>query len=476
MKIKRALLINPPSGLYRRDDRCQAKVEDQTAAVIFPPIELAYLAAVLEQIGIECRIRDYPAENCLWLDFQTDLTEFQPDLLIINATTPTLADDLKSAEIAKRLLPNIFVVARGEYFNIYHKKILSEYPSVDAVLRGEAELTVKELVEKDDLNDVLGITFRQNDKIIVNRTRPFLEDLDLLPFPARHLLKNQLYRSPENNLPITVIQTSRGCPYRCIFCAVGVSSGRKVRFRSPENVVTEVAECVYRFGIKNFLFNADTFTYNREWVISLCQKLIEKNLSPVIRWGANSRVDTVDKEMLTWMKKAGCWVIAFGVESGSQAMLDYMQKETTLDQARNAIKLAKSVGLKTHAFYLLGFPYETRENVIETLKFAKELDTDFFDVNIVYPLPGTPLANFITKHNLWEQLNGSKKASYAIAGIRTFYLTSGQLTKLRKKMLWRLYLRPAYIIRTLRNAGSIRNIYYYLRAGYHRAKNLLYLS
>ncbi|MCX7920156.1 MAG: B12-binding domain-containing radical SAM protein [bacterium] len=471
MKIERALLINPPSGLYRRDDRCQSKVEDQTVAVIFPPIELAYLAAILEQQGVICQIQDYPVTGSDWDIFRAHLHQFQPQMLVINATTPTMVTDLQSATIAKSVDPEIITVARSEYFSFYDERVLNDFPHVDILLRGEAELTIAELVTASDLRTVSGITFRsEKNEIIRNPDRPLLANLDILPFPARHLLDNRLYRSPENDEPITVIQTSRGCPARCIFCSAPLVAGYKVRMRSPENVVAEVEECVTQFGIKNFLFNADTFTWDKNWVIDLCRKLVAMNLD--IRWGANSRVDTVDLEMLQWMKKAGCWVVGYGIESGSQELLNKMKKGITLDKIRTAISLTKQAKLKTHAFYVFGLPWETETTIRETIRLAKELDTDFFDFNIVYPLPGTELYALVQEENLFV-VSDASQASYATPAVRSYSLSPKQLEKYRKSALWQLYLRPHYIFRTLFTAGSPRIMLNYLRFAYRRTLNLL---
>ena len=188
MKIERALLINPPSGLYRRDDRCQSKVEDQTVAVIFPPIELAYLAAMLEQKEVICQIQDYPVTCGDWDIFRSNIHLFQPQMLIINTTTPTLVNDLKAAAIAKSIYLDMITIARGEYFSFYDEQVLTDYPQVDILLRGEAELTIAELVTAPDLSSVLGITYRNADGTITrNPARPLLDNLDLIPFPSRHL-------------------------------------------------------------------------------------------------------------------------------------------------------------------------------------------------------------------------------------------------------------------------------------------------
>jgi anaerobic magnesium-protoporphyrin IX monomethyl ester cyclase len=297
-----------------------------------------------------------------------------------------------------------------------------------------------------------------------------LDNLDSIPFPSRHLFDNRVYRSPENGEMITVIQASRGCPARCIFCSAPIVAGHKVRMRSPANVAAEVEECVTKFGIKNFLFNADTFTWDKDWVIELCQKLVSMNLG--IRWGANSRVDSVDPEMLKWMKQAGCWVVGFGIESGNQEILNKMKKGITLDKIRNAIKLTKAAHLKTHAFYVIGLPWETEETIKDTIRFAKELDTSFFDFNIAYPLPGTELNEIVQQENLLV-ISDASQASYATSAIRSRSLSPEQLQQYRKSALWQLYLRPLYILRTLFTAGSPRIMVNYLRFAYRRTLNLL---
>ena len=474
MKIERVLLITPPSGLYRRDDRCQSKVEDQTVAVIFPPIELGYLAAVVERQGIECRLRDYPAEKKTWDDFKEDLKTFQPQVLVLNTTTPTLKKDILAAELTRELFPHTVVIGRGEYFSVFPDKALQEFPSLDILLRGEPELpledVIKSLQQDLPLDGIQGIAFRKEGVPVVTPERPLLQDLDYLPFPSRHLMNNSLYRSPENNEPITVVHTQRGCPARCIFCSVVITSGQKVRKRTPAKIVEELRECVEKYHIRNFLFHADTFTWDKAWVIELCRLIIDSGLN--IHWGCNSRVDSIDDERLDWLKKAGCWVIAFGIESGDEEILKKMRKGTTLEQARNAIQTVKRHGIKTHAFMVIGLPWETRETFHKTMKFLREIDPDFFDFNIAYPLPGTELMKIATEDNLLIQGDPSQ-GSYADAVLRTFELTPDELMMMRRKALWQLYLRPKYIIRTLLTAGSPKNVWQYMKAAGKRAKNLL---
>jgi len=464
---KRCLLLQPPSGLYRRDDRCQSKVNDQTVQIIFPPIYLATLAAVLEDTGVECRIFDGSLSGLDWKSLEATFETFQPDMLVIGTTMATFEQDARAVEIAKRICGDVLTVARGEIFMTEDEACLSRMPDLDVVIRGESELPVRDLGRGMPPEEIRGVTYRNGDRVFRTANRPLPEDLDRFPYPARHLLDNARYLSPESRKPLTVIQTSRGCEARCIFCPAWTFSGRHVRMRSPENILGEIRECLDRYGIDEFYFNADTFTYDKDWTIRLCKAILDAGLK--IRWGCNSRVDTIDSERLEWMKKAGCWVVGFGIETGSEESLQLMGKHTTLEQARRAVRMCKEADMRVHTFFVIGFPWETREHVNQTIAFACELDPDFFDFNLATPLPGTPLWNMVQRENLWAGSEGS----YAKASVRTKSLSADELTQLRRRALWRLYLRPRYIWRTLRNAGPLPKKLNYLRAALSRVRGLL---
>lgn len=472
--IKRVLLINPPSGLYRRDDRCQSRVEEQTVQVIFPPIDLAYLGAVAEQCGATARIVDYPAEGVGWEHFILDLIRFDPQLLILDVTTATLGRDLMACRIAKENNPHIITAGKGDYLSLYGEQVLKQNQEIDLIFVGEAEATLKDILTNGINENIPGIMFRSKDgEVIVTNNRPLIQDLDSLPFPARHLLDNELYRSPETNNKLTVVHANRGCTAKCIFCPAGRMSGYKLRFRSPENVVRELEECVRKFGITEFLLHGDTFTMRKSWVIELCKRIIGAGLN--IRWGCNSRVDTIDEERAEWLRNAGCWVVAFGVESGSQLLLDKMKKSTTVEQAKKAVNICKRAGLRTHAFFIIGLPWETRETLNQTFELARELDTDFFDINIAYPLPGTEFYEIAQRDNLLVSTDALANGSYARAAVRTYELSAEELTLWRRQALMRLYLRPHYIFRTLLYAGQTpRVIKNYLRSALLRLRHLLF--
>jgi anaerobic magnesium-protoporphyrin IX monomethyl ester cyclase len=468
--MKRILLYNPPSGLYRRDNRCQNKVEDQTVNVIFPPMELLYPAAILENEGHQVWVRDYPAQRATWDTFERDLQEIKPDIAIFTVTIATLDSDLSSAQLVKNQCPSAITAAKGEPLHTLDTEIIQNTPGLDIILRGEVEGYIADLAADTSWDSLPGVTYTLNDHIYRNDTASTFMDLDTLPFPSRHLINNDLYRSPETHNKLTTVVTSLGCPHKCIFCSVPALTGTNVRFRSPESLVNELEECVTRHGIREFLFHADTFTLKKTWVIELCKRIIDKKLP--IRWGCNSRVDTIDGERLLWMKKAGCWVVGFGVESGDDTHLAYMKKRATAQQAVEAIRLCRQYKIRSHAFFAFGFPWDTNESIEALIAFAKDLDPDFFDFNVAFPIPGTELDQLVEEKGL-VQKERVRNGGYAVGAVSTETLTSSELEAWRRKALWRMYLRPLYILRTLRNAGSPAVAFNYIRAATGRVKNLL---
>jgi len=515
--IQRLLLINPPTGLYRRDDRCQCTVEDQTVQIVFPPMDLAMAAACAERKGTVCRIEDYPAAGRTWDDFLADLAEFKPDALMLNSTTATLVGDLQTCFLAKEKLPNILTLAKGETLVVNAASVLRDHPELDVILPNEAEEAVGEIAAGDPFCAVKGSHFRSDllervgeapaptlvqpegkaqvasikrhrlpaetpaailagaeaANVFFSGKRDLQRDLDSLPFPARHLLRNDIYISPETGNPLTVVHGNRGCPAHCIYCPAGLLTDYTVRQRKPARVVEELKECVEKYGIREFLFHGDTFTINKKWLAELCDGLVEAKLD--IHWGCNSRVDTMDDERAQAMKRAGCWVVAFGIEHGDQTLLDNMKKNATVQQARDAVACCKRNGLRVHAFMVIGLPWETRETLETTYRFLRELDPDFFDFNLATPLPGTELHEIALRENLFEQSYDPARAGYATGGMKTLSgMSSAELVKWRREHLLKMYLRPRYVARTLAKAGSPRNTMQYVKAGAKRLKQLAF--
>lgn len=471
MRFQKALLIVPPTGLYIREDRCQTPIEELVTVAPRPPIDLMYMAAVLEKAGVECRIMDCPVEERTWNDYENQLRKFKPGAVFISITTPTLAQDLLAATIAKRDLSEVLTIAKGPHFHFRDKITLEAHRDLDVAIRGEYEQTAGELASDKDFNEIMGITYRQGDEIHSTADRPFIPDLDSLPFPARHLIGNELYRRPDIDTPQTTIVVSRGCPFKCVFCLSRVVAGTRPRLRSPENIIEEVQQCVSSYGIRDFLFRSDTFTANRKWLMEFCEALIESNLN--IRWACNSRVDTLNREMLEKMETAGCWLIAFGIESGSQEILDTMKKGISKDQVRQALKLTRSEGIKSSIYFLLGLPWETQKTFRETIDFAKELSPDFIEFFYTYPFEGTDLYDICVENGLLDPAN-LPESSYSRPAYATNNFTLEQLAQQRPKALRAFYLRPGYIISTLWKAKSSPSMLLnYLRYGWKQFQFML---
>lgn len=475
MIINKILLMNPPVGVYQRgEERCQADVEAGSAISLRPPNNLGYLASILRNLGKEVLIRDYPVEKDK--NFIKDLKENNFDLILMSITTATIEDDLKIFKIVKNFNNKIITIAEGAHFitaplESFKKEI---YKYLDFAFFGESEIVIQEFIKEFEgnksFNNVKGLIYKNNVEWKKNETPPFIENLDLLPFPARDLMRNELYINPDTDKPIATIQASRGCPGSCIYCLAPIVSGKIVRKRSPKNIVDEIEECLEKYKIDNFFLRADTFTIDRDWVVEISKEILNRKLK--IKWVANSRVKPIDEEMLIWMKKAGCYLIAFGLESGSEKSLKLMKKGVTVDDNIKAVKLAKRLGFKIYSFFIIGFPWENKEDIIKTINLSKKLPSDFVEFHIATAYYGTELYDMMKKENLLiDDLEGHNYFSNPTGG--TKYLSKIDLLKLRKKALISFYLRPSYILKTIatQNPKSLKN---YLRYGFKLIKNHLF--
>jgi radical SAM superfamily enzyme YgiQ (UPF0313 family) len=467
MTEQRALFIVPPTGLFYRDDRCQVSLAGVSNAPR-PPLDLGYMSAILEQHGHTCRMIDYPVENSTWEDVADDIRDFAPTMLFIYTTITSVHNDLKACRIAKEIDPGIITIAKGGDTTVQPRERLCMSEHLDIAIFGEPELTALEIAEGKDLKDINGICYRENGVILKNPRRAFIDDLDILPFPSRHLLDQSRYLRPDTGEVQTTIQTGRGCPAKCIYCLSTVVAGAQMRLRSPGNVVDELEHCVNDYGIRNFFFRADTFSWDKEWVIQVCSEIINRKLD--IQWVANNRVNTIDEERLIWMKKAGCWLVSFGIESGNQHILDMTQKGITLEESREAVRLAKKCGLKTFLTFMIGMPWEDRKTVMDTLDFARELDGDFFEVILPFPFPGTKYHEIAKKEGLI--LEGAYDTFYDHFKpvVRTLHLSADELEGLKKKSFWYLYARPKYIKKIISLCDSPRAFRNYLSYGASKMK------
>ena len=455
---KRILLIYPPSPVMNREDRCQQPTKELLVIPPLPPTDLMYLASIAEESGFEAKIKDYSLGG----DLEKDAAEFKPDYLVANIATPTFKSDMDSLKRVKERFPAIKIIVKGAPFLTYNTNVIYEHPYISYVIMGEPELTLKEILDGVPDSEILGICYQENFQGVKNELRPFNEDLDSLPFPARHLVDNNIYRRPDNGKVQAVIKVSRGCPFHCFFCLASPVSGIKVRKRSAENIISEIKECVDKYNIKNFLFWSDIFNIDREWTLDLCRKIIESGLK--ITWSANTRADTMDDEMAELMYKSGCRLVSIGVESGSQEVLNNIGKKITLDNIRNTVKVLKKKKIKIYNYFVLGLPWETEKTAEETIKFAIELDSNLVSFYTASPLPGTKFFAYALVNKLAEDgLNFD--GAYYIPAVRSHELSKERIFEIHKSAVRRFYLRPKFILKTLFSLRSFAEFKNYFKAG-----------
>ena len=457
-KRGRVLLMYPPSPVINREDRCQQPTKELLVIPPLPPTDLMYLASIAESCGYEAKIKDYSQGG----DFIKDLREFNPDYIVANIATPTFQTDMAALKQAKEILKSVCIIVKGAPFITYNTNAIYENPFLDYVIIGEAEFTLRDILNGLPDEEILGICYRANFQAEKNEKRPFIEDLDLLPFPARHLVDNSIYRRPDNGKVQAVIKVARGCPYHCFFCLATPVSGAKVRLRSAENIIAEIRECVEKYNIRNFVFWSDIFNFDRDWTLNLCKKIIESGLK--ITWSSNTRADTMDDEMASLMYKSGCRLVSIGVESGSQRMLNNIGKRITLDDIRNTVKILKKNKIKIYNYFVIGLPWETEETVEETIKFAIELDSNFISFYTATPLPGTKFFAYAMVNKLVEG-NMDFRSAYYQPVVKSRELSKERIFELHKKAVKRFYLRPKFILKTLLSLRSFVELKNYIKAG-----------
>jgi anaerobic magnesium-protoporphyrin IX monomethyl ester cyclase len=414
-----------------------------------PPLGLAYIASVLRQ-NHEVKIIDSNVLNYTISDVERELRSFNPDVVGITSVTPSIYEAYKVAETAKKVREDCIVVLGGPHATFMPRQTMEECKYIDIIVKGEGEETTRELIENVEkgapLNGVKGITFREKNEIIDTDPRPFIKNIDDIPFPSRDLLPMHLYKF--NGVKYTTMLTSRGCPFKCSFCSSSRLFGGYWRGRSPENVLEEMKIVYEEYGIRNIEFIDDTFTLNQERAEKICDEIIKQGWD--ISWGASSRVDTLSKKLAEKMKKAGCWIIYLGIESGSQKILDAIGKRITLEQVEKAVKILKDAGIKVLGSFIIGFLQDTKETIKETIKFAKSLNLDYAQFSILTPYPGTPIFDYAKKHGMLLTEDWSKyTATEPIVKIEG--VSEKEIKALFQKAYITFYLRPRIVMEWLRN-------------------------
>lgn len=419
----------------------------------FIPLGLAYLGAVAEKEGHYVSVIDCQAEKLTNDGFRQRISKVSSDVIGVTSTTLLYNSAKEIMEISKEEHPNAFTLIGGSHVSFWDENALNECPSIDLIVRREGELTFLELLQcieaKKNFAGILGTTFRAKDrKIMRNEDRPFLHDLDSLPSPAYHLLPLESYhRMGKTIFPIV---TSRGCVQWCDFCSTVRMFGRGYRVRNPKKVVDEMEMLHNKYGEGQFTFYDDAFTVNRQHTLQLCEDIKARKLN--VTWDCETRVDMVDKDLLTTMRSAGCITVWFGVESGSEKILNQMHKKINLEGVRLAFKTAQKVGLMTIASAVIGFPGETEETAWETINFINSLNPDDIGCYVATPYPGTPMYEEVVK-NGWLRVTDFNKYDTATPTFETPYLSMEKIREIKYKAHQKFYLRPGYVFKMMRKGG-----------------------
>jgi anaerobic magnesium-protoporphyrin IX monomethyl ester cyclase len=418
-----------------------------------PNMGLAYLAAVLEQKNHDVKIIDAQALGLDDEGLKKSLLNLEPEIIGVTATTTTIYDGFNVINIGKELYPRALTIMGGIHASCLPFETLQECSQLDAVCIGESEETVVELtcaLEKgiNELARVKGIAYRWDNKIRKTPPRISLPDLDVLPLPARHLLPMEHYASGGHPHRTASIVSSRGCPFKCVFCATPFIAGRRYRARSAESILSEIEQIVSKYKMNSFEFVDDLFTLDNRRVEAICSGIIERGMK--VRWSCSARADTVNSRLLATMADAGCGCIFYGVESGSQRILDCIQKGESLMQIEEAVRCTREAGIQTWGFFILGFPEETREDLERTIRFACELDLDFAEFFIASAFPGSALYERAKRDDLvlmenWSDISYGKAniknpvlfpqdvREYLIKAYRDFYTSSRVASRLLKE-------------------------------------------
>jgi anaerobic magnesium-protoporphyrin IX monomethyl ester cyclase len=430
-----------------------------------PPIGLALITAILEKADYAVNLLD---ANALQLNPRMIAERVvDADVIGITAMTPTIGTALSIAHYIKQKSPRLKVIMGGPHVTLLPEETLTTSNDIDFIVRGEGDVTIIDLLKsienQQSLSSVKGISYKQNGKIVHTMDRTSIVDMDSLPYPAYYLLPWGKYKPhPPHGmaLPFGAMLTSRGCPYHCAYCSKPVF-GSKFRAQSPERVVEEMVYLKEKFGVKEIAFYDDSFTIDKKRVHATADKIIAKKLK--IAWSCETRVNLVDKELLAHMKAAGCYVVAYGIESASPEIIKTIQKDTTIEQVEKAVRAHKEIGLQVIGYFMLGSPGETPKTIQQTINFAQKLKVDFAQFSITTPFPGTELYEIYKRKNPedipWEKFVYAGTDNPTSPVFESDNLTRDDIEKWVSRAYREFYLRPSYIGQRLRrctNWGEIK--------------------
>ena len=420
-----------------------------------PPLGLMYVAAALEKAGFQVQMLDNYLLKKSTEQVKQLVTKLNPEIVGITCGSATYRRCIETAKAIKQTLPNCKIVVGGWHAS-YMPESLLDNPEIDYVVMGEGERAMIELaahITKGGKNhsaaSIAGVAFRQNGELL--KTPPkFISNMDEIPFPARHLLPLEQYDRTIEFLkakPADVMSIARGCVFNCGFCETKKLWGNICRGFSPQRVIDEVQDLVTKYGTKGIYFINDNFTLRKKETAELCELMVKNKLD--LEWVCDTRVDLVSPELLDKMKAAGCKTIWFGVELGSQRILEKINRNITLEQTENAFKLCRKKGIQIACSFMLGMPGETKQDIQASYKFAEKLDPDYCQFNIFIAYPDSKLYQEMLENKMYEQLDDF------LLGVKTDEFDYNKLLEIQKQFFMQFHRSPKRIIRRIRREGVL---------------------
>lgn len=465
------ILVYPPVTLSGRYNEVATGHE-------VPPQPLIYLGAVLREKGYSVEIIDANAIG--WSSKQVVDYVLDKCPICVGVTSPTML--ISTAELIfkniKERNANITTVVGGPHVSAIPLETMQRYADIDIGVAGEGEITIIELMRylkesKGDLSSIKGIIFRENGQLNITEKRPFIENLDSLPFPAWDLLPDVLKYYQQSvtrldKLPAVSLTTSRGCPYQCTFCARNVF-GNKTRTHSAEYIMKVIRYLIKKYRVKSLCIEDENFVIFRKRLIQLCNKMIEGKLN--ITWSCASTINEINPEILRLMKRAGCWQISFGIESGCQHILDFIKKGTRIPTIKNALKMTRDAGIMPKGYFMIGHLIETEDTIRKTIDFAKEVALDDFQMSFLVPFPGTEIYKVAHKYGSFD--NDWSKMNIWTPIFIPHGLTRQDLETWSKRAFREFYFRPRQISNFVRRAFRPAYFRKYFKDGLTAFKFLL---
>lgn len=453
------ILINPPySNIIYKNAKIKVGVP------VNPLLNLALLARPVIEAGYKVKILDLNVGDNSDSLLKDEINRENPRFVGITFTTPLYSEARRLAGIIKETKPDVILIAGGAHATTFPREIL-QGSVFDMVAVGEADFIMRDLLTNDDWASIKGLVFKEDGAIIDTGRADYIDDLDELPLPAWHLYDlNKYNKLSLSNIksPPGYLETSRGCPWGCVFCNKNIQ-GRKFRLKSAKRVVDEI-EYMLKVGFKEINILDDTFSTDINRAKAICDEIINKGLKFPWHPLNGVRVDCVDRELFVKMRKSGCYKVSFGIESGNQDVLDKIDKGIKLQQVRDAVRWAREIGFETFGYFMIALPGDTEETIEDTIRFAKKLKLDMAKFNITIPLPGTKMFDDWDRLELIKTKDWNKYNFYA-----PYYelynhptLSREQISKYYKKAYLSFYFSPSYLvrrlIRSLRSGTFIRDI------------------